>query len=181
MLFSNRGDGRPRRRSPAVQKGYRPCRGRRRAGPRNHGAAGTADAAVMPRFFRTDGAVAPPITAIAGIPGGGHMTLRTGASLPRIASEGKRTASGLTRNQMPGNGLRVRIPCPPLLVSAVLAGILVIPGLRLEGPLLVQANVCSRGCRIQTGVMAWLIRRRVRRSSPSSGLGMCRGMDTALA
>jgi hypothetical protein len=32
--------------------------------------------------------------------------------------EGKRMASGLTRNQMPGNRLRVRIPCPPLEVPA---------------------------------------------------------------
>ena len=142
MLFSNRGDGRPRRRSPAVQKGYRPCRGRRRARPRNHGAAGMADAAVMPRFFRTDGAVAPPITAIAGIPGGGHMTLRTGASLPRIAPEGKRTASGLTRNQMPGNGLRVRIPCPPLFGPAVSAGFLAVPGPRLIGAGVRGGGVC---------------------------------------
>jgi hypothetical protein len=29
--------------------------------------------------------------------------------------EGKRMASGLIRNQMPSNGLRVRPPCPPLL------------------------------------------------------------------
>jgi hypothetical protein len=28
--------------------------------------------------------------------------------------EGKRMVSGLTRNQVPGNRLRVRIPCPPL-------------------------------------------------------------------
>ena len=37
-------------------------------------------------------------------------------------------ASGLTRNQVPGNRLRVRIPCPPLLVTttnpAVLRGFL---------------------------------------------------------
>jgi hypothetical protein len=32
-----------------------------------------------------------------------------------LSSEGKRMVSGLTRNQMPGNRLRVRIPCPPLL------------------------------------------------------------------
>ena len=31
-----------------------------------------------------------------------------------LSPEGKRMASGLTRNQMPGNRLRVRIPCPPL-------------------------------------------------------------------
>ena len=31
-----------------------------------------------------------------------------------LSAEGKRMASGLTRNQMPGNRLRVRIPCPPL-------------------------------------------------------------------
>jgi hypothetical protein len=31
-----------------------------------------------------------------------------------LSSEGKRMVSGLTRNQMPGNRLRVRIPCPPL-------------------------------------------------------------------
>ena len=30
------------------------------------------------------------------------------------SAEGKRMASGLTRNQMPRKGLRVRIPCPPL-------------------------------------------------------------------
>ena len=28
-------------------------------------------------------------------------------------------ASGLTRNQMPGNRLRVRIPCPPLLHARI--------------------------------------------------------------
>src|SRR3954453_11593773 len=32
--------------------------------------------------------------------------------------EGKRMASGLTRNQVPGNRLRVRIPCPPLRLVA---------------------------------------------------------------
>ena len=31
-----------------------------------------------------------------------------------LRPEGKRMASGLTRNQVPGNRLRVRIPCPPL-------------------------------------------------------------------
>ena len=35
------------------------------------------------------------------------------------APEDKRMASGLTRNQVPGNRLRVRIPCPPLLNLAV--------------------------------------------------------------
>ena len=33
--------------------------------------------------------------------------------------EGKRMASGLTRNQVPGNRLRVRIPCPPLAKPCV--------------------------------------------------------------
>jgi len=33
----------------------------------------------------------------------------------RVLNKEKRLfASGLTRNQMPSNGLRVRIPCPPL-------------------------------------------------------------------
>ena len=46
--------------------------------------------------------------------------LVAGSSFPQaenrlnLSSEGKRMASGLTRNQMPGNRLRVRIPCPPL-------------------------------------------------------------------
>jgi hypothetical protein len=35
--------------------------------------------------------------------------------LVRIFREGKRMVSGLTRNQVPGNRLRVRIPCPPLV------------------------------------------------------------------
>ena len=34
--------------------------------------------------------------------------------LRQACREGKRMASGLTRNQVPGNRLRVRIPCPPL-------------------------------------------------------------------
>ena len=32
-----------------------------------------------------------------------------------ISPEGTRMVSSLTRNQVPGNRLRVRIPCPPLL------------------------------------------------------------------
>ena len=35
-----------------------------------------------------------------------------------ITEEGKRMASGLTRNQVPGNRLRVRIPCPPLIKAS---------------------------------------------------------------
>ncbi len=34
--------------------------------------------------------------------------------LTAIPLEDTRTVSSLTRNQMPGNRLRVRIPCPPL-------------------------------------------------------------------
>ena len=32
-----------------------------------------------------------------------------------VASEGMRMVSRLTRNQLPGNRLRVRLPCPPLV------------------------------------------------------------------
>ena len=67
--------------------------------------------------------------------GGSRLTLE---ELIRRVSE---LASGLTRNQMSRDGLWVRIPCPPLLFSAVLpafsAGLL---RASLDVPLSAQAR-----------------------------------------
>jgi hypothetical protein len=46
-----------------------------------------------------------------------RLTLPSRVDLDKLRKayrEGKRMVSGLTRNQVPGNRLRVRIPCPPL-------------------------------------------------------------------
>jgi hypothetical protein len=49
---------------------------------------------------------------------------RGGARRKKAVLEGKRMASGHTGNVVPGNRLRVRLPCPPLVPAgtAILAG-----------------------------------------------------------
>jgi hypothetical protein len=52
---------------------------------------------------------------------------------PRKDLEGKRMASGHTGNVVPGNRLRVRPPCPPLLQTTVFTVVFCVCGLSVFG------------------------------------------------